>query len=76
MAKHTIRIEYIEKQGNIDSIDFSVEPNNISSKALNDLTNVNAHEDLFLLNLSDLSGKYKYSRSTKEYGTKRNTQYI
>lgn len=63
MAKHKIRIEYLEKQGNIDNLEFSVEPNNVSSKALNDLTNANAYETPFLLNFSDLSGKYKYLKS-------------
>ena len=63
MAKHKIRIEYLENQGSIDAIDFSVEPNNLSSKALNNLTNANAYETPFLLNLSDLSGKYKYLKS-------------
>ena len=63
MAKHKIRIEYLENQGSIDAIDFSVEPNNLSSKALNNLTNANAYETPFLLNLSDLSGKYKYLKN-------------
>lgn len=63
MAKHKIRIEYLENQGSIDAIDFSVEPNNLSSKTLNNLANANAYETPFLLNLSDLSGKYKYLKS-------------
>ena len=63
MAKHKIRIEYLENQGSIDNLEFDVEPNNLSSKALNDLTNANAYESPFLLNLSDLSGKNKYLRS-------------
>lgn len=65
MAKHKIRIEYVERQGTIDNIVFDVEPNNLSSSGLNDLTNVNAYQDLFLLNLSDLSGKYKYFSNNK-----------
>ena len=60
MPKHVIRVEYLESQGTIDSLSFNVEPNNLSSKALNDLTNVNVYTNGFLLNLSDLSGKYEY----------------
>lgn len=69
MAKHSIKIQYLESVGTIDNLSFSVEPNNLSSKSLNDLSSINYHSNGFLLNSSDLSGKYGYfsSNSVKYY---------
>lgn len=60
MPRHIIRVEYLEATGTIDNIEFSVSSNNVSSSSLNNLSNVNSYNNGFILNSSDLSGKYTY----------------
>lgn len=59
MAKHIIRIEYLESSGVVNSISFDKSPINVSNFTPNTLANINTYNNEFLLNYSDLSGNSK-----------------
>ena len=68
MAKHIIRVEYLENSGVVNYVSFNKNAVNVSNFNENTLGNVNTYNNEFLLNYSDLSGDYKlFSNSVGYY---------
>lgn len=67
MAKHIIRVEYLEKSGVVNSVSFDEKAINVSNFNENTLGNVNAYNNEFLLNYSDLSGKSRFFPNSVGY---------